>query len=89
MAAGLKAGTAKPRIDLYDSAEKLATAMRVKEIITIPEMEGDAYSDIVGVIVNMNDYAINGKNLDDTRYSGFVTKAGDQILTINNINLKF
>jgi len=41
---------------IYDSAEKLATAMRVKEIITIPEMEGDAYSDIVGVIVNMNDY---------------------------------
>ena len=41
---------------IYDSAEKLATAMRVKEIVTIPEMEGDAYSDVVGIIVNMNDY---------------------------------
>ena len=41
---------------IYDSAEKLATAMRVKEIITIPEMEGEAYSDVVGIIVNMNDY---------------------------------
>ena len=30
--------------------------MRVKEIITIPEMEGEAYSDVVGIIVNMNDY---------------------------------
>ena len=41
---------------IYDSAEKLATAMRVKEIVTIPEMEGEAYANIVGVIVNMNDY---------------------------------
>ena len=41
---------------IYDSVEKLATAMRVKEIVTIPEMEGDAYADIVGIIVNMNDY---------------------------------
>lgn len=41
---------------IYDSAEKLATAMRVKEIVTIPEMEGEAYADVVGIIVNMNDY---------------------------------
>jgi len=41
---------------IYDSVEKLATAMRVKEIVTIPEMEGDEYKDIVGIIVNMNDY---------------------------------
>lgn len=41
---------------IYDSVEKLATAMRVKEIVTIPEMENEAYSNIVGVIVNMNDY---------------------------------
>lgn len=39
---------------IYDSIEKLATAMRVKEIVTIPEME--AYTDIYGIIVNMNDY---------------------------------
>ena len=41
---------------IYDSVEKLATAMRVKEIVTIPEMEQEEYADIVGVIVNMNDY---------------------------------
>ena len=41
---------------IYDSVDKLATAMRVKEIITIPEMENEAYSDVVGIIVNMNDY---------------------------------
>ena len=39
---------------IYDSIDKLATAMRVKEIVTIPEME--AYTDIYGIIVNMNDY---------------------------------
>ena len=39
---------------IYESVEKLATAMRVKEIVTIPEME--AYTDIYGIIVNMNDY---------------------------------
>ena len=41
---------------IYDSVEKLATAMRVKEIVTIPEMENEAYNNIVGIIVNMNDY---------------------------------
>ena len=41
---------------IYDSVEKLATALRVKEIVTIPEMEQEAYADIVGIIVNMADY---------------------------------
>ena len=39
---------------IYDSIDKLATAMRVKEIVTIPDME--SYTDIYGIIVNMNDY---------------------------------
>lgn len=39
---------------IYDSIQKLATAMRVKEIVTIPEMEN--HTDIYGIIVNMNDY---------------------------------
>ena len=39
---------------LYDSIDKLATAMRVKEIVTIPEME--KYTDVYGIIVNLNDY---------------------------------
>ena len=39
---------------IYDSVEKLATALRVKEIVTIPEME--TYTNIYGVIVNLADY---------------------------------
>ena len=39
---------------IYESIDKLATAMRVKEIVTIPELE--AHTDIFGIIVNMNDY---------------------------------
>lgn len=39
---------------IYDSVEKLATALRVKEIVTVPEMEN--YKDIYGIIVNLNDY---------------------------------
>lgn len=39
---------------IYDSVEKLATALRVKEIITVPEMEN--HTDIYGIIVNLNDY---------------------------------
>lgn len=39
---------------IYDSVEKLATALRVKEIVTIPEMEN--YDDVYGIIVNLNDY---------------------------------
>ena len=39
---------------IYESVDKLATAMRVKEIVTIPEME--KYTDIFGIIVNLNDY---------------------------------
>jgi len=39
---------------IYESVDKLATALRVKEIVTIPEME--SHTDIYGIIVNMNDY---------------------------------
>ena len=39
---------------IYDSVDKLATALRVKEIVTIPELEN--YNDIYGIIVNLQDY---------------------------------
>ena len=39
---------------IYESEATLATAMRVKEIVTVPEME--SYTDIYGIIVNMADY---------------------------------
>lgn len=41
---------------LYKSTGELATAMRVKEIVTVPEME--EYTDIYGIIVNMADYNV-------------------------------
>ena len=39
---------------IYDSINTLATALRVKEIVTVPEME--SHTDIYGIIVNMADY---------------------------------
>lgn len=39
---------------IYESINTLATAMRVKEIVTVPEME--QHTDIYGIIVNMADY---------------------------------
>ena len=41
---------------IYESIATLATALRVDEIVTIPEMEAEAYADIVGIIVNLADY---------------------------------
>ena len=43
---------------IYESLTQLALALRVKEIVTIPEMEQEEYKDIVGVIVNMADYTM-------------------------------
>jgi HK97 family phage prohead protease len=49
---------------IYDSVSKLATALRVKEIVTVPVMEnlsrddnGTIYS-LMGIIVNLTDYNI-------------------------------
>ena len=47
---------------IYDSVDKLATALRVKEIITVPEFENrfidgeTKKKPLIGVIVNMSDY---------------------------------
>lgn len=50
---------------IYDSVTKLATALRVSQIITVPVMEGcqrtDATSkkhDVLGLIVNLKDYKL-------------------------------
>lgn len=52
--------------DLYDSVEKLATKLRVSEIVTVPVMEGLVRTDTTsnkkyelgGIIVNLNDYNV-------------------------------
>ena len=41
---------------IYESIQSLALALRVDEIVTIPEMEQEAYKDIIGIIVNLADY---------------------------------
>lgn len=47
---------------IYDSVEKLATSMRVKEIVTVPVMENQTRTvesvlrTLGGIIVNLNDY---------------------------------
>lgn len=41
---------------IYNSEKDLALALRVDEIVTVPEMEESAYEDIVGIIVNVADY---------------------------------
>jgi len=49
---------------IYDSVDKLATALRVKEIVTVPVMEeltrtvATKTHNLVGIIVNLNDYNI-------------------------------
>ena len=47
---------------IYDSVAKLATAMRVKEIVTVPVMEGaqnlDKSKNVLGIIVNLRDYNV-------------------------------
>ena len=47
---------------IYDSVSKLATAMRVKEIVTVPVMEGaqnkDKTKNVLGIIVNLRDYNV-------------------------------
>ena len=47
---------------IYDSVSKLATAMRVKNIVTVPVMEGaqnlEKTKNILGIIVNLRDYNV-------------------------------
>lgn len=47
---------------IYDSVAKLATAMRVKEIVTVPVMEGAINlaktKNVLGIIVNLRDYNV-------------------------------
>lgn len=49
---------------IYDSIQKLATALRVKEIITVPVMEGvtrmvgDKTHNLMGLVLNLSDYNV-------------------------------
>lgn len=41
---------------IYESEASLCTALRCKEIVTVPELE--QYEDVYGIFVNMNDYQV-------------------------------
>lgn len=46
---------------IYDTVEKLKNALRVKDIVTVPPMEGlvnDNDKPLMGIIVNLNDYNV-------------------------------
>lgn len=49
---------------IYESVAKLATTLRVKEIVTVPVMEnltrkvGEATHELMGIIVNLDDYNV-------------------------------
>lgn len=50
--------------DMYDSVEKLATKLRVKEIVSVPVMDGlkrevsGEGRELLGIVVNLNDYNV-------------------------------
>ena len=47
--------------DLYDSVDKLATKLRVREIVTVEAMENAKGKDdkpLIGILVNLNDYNV-------------------------------
>lgn len=49
---------------MYDSVEKLATKLRVKEIVSVPVMDGlkrevsGEGRELLGIVVNLNDYNV-------------------------------
>ena len=49
---------------IYDTVDKLKTALRVKDIVTVPVMEGvnrvvaDDQFDLLGILVNLADYSV-------------------------------
>lgn len=67
---------------IYDTVDKLATAMRVSRIVTVPVMEnltrtfsvqGTSYSrDLIGIIVNLTDYRVGAdKGGEATMFDDF------------------
>ena len=59
---------------LYDTMAALATKLRVKEIVPVEAMEGykididGADKDLIGVIVNLNDYNVGTDKGGDINY---------------------
>ena len=59
---------------IYESETALCTALRVKEIVTVPELE--QYEDVYGIFVNMNDYQVGADK-------------GGQVTTFEDFDIDF
>ena len=59
---------------IYESEQALCTALRVKEIVTVPELE--QYEDVYGLFVNMNDYQVGADK-------------GGQVTTFEDFDIDF
>ena len=59
---------------IYESEAALCTALRVKEIVTVPELE--QHEDIYGIFVNMNDYQVGADK-------------GGQVTTFEDFDIDF
>jgi hypothetical protein len=57
---------------LFNSVAELATALRVREIVTVEPMEDAEYADLIGIIVNLADYNIGtNRGGELTRFDDF------------------
>lgn len=59
---------------IYESEQALCTALRCKEIVTVPELE--QYEDVYGIFVNMNDYQVGADK-------------GGQVTTFEDFDIDF
>ena len=59
---------------IYESEASLCTALRVKEIVTVPDLE--QYEDVYGIFVNLNDYQVGADK-------------GGQVTTFEDFDIDF
>lgn len=61
---------------IYESEAALCTALRCKEIVTVPELENEKYADVYGIFVNMADYQVGADK-------------GGQVTTFEDFDIDF
>ena len=61
---------------IYESEQALCTALRVKSIVTIPELAQEKYANIYGIFVNMADYNVGADK-------------GGQVTTFEDFNIDY
>lgn len=61
---------------IYESEAALCTALRCKEIVTVPELEQEKYEDVYGIFVNMADYQVGADK-------------GGQVTTFEDFDIDF